>query len=88
MNEIYEEIVGMSHTYFSGRRITPDVLRTFIDRMTLAYPEHALDNDYLFSKLEAVHSITISGETLSIDDDTGHEEWFNPSTNAPLRSDM
>lgn len=87
-SNVYEEILGMSHTYFSGREIALETLWDFVKRMKLAYADKELDEQYLFNKLEAIHSVTIRGSVQSIDDVTGHEDWFNPSANVPLHREL
>ncbi|MEE9506713.1 MAG: Z1 domain-containing protein [Thermoplasmata archaeon] len=87
MDEIHNQILGMSHSYFSGREVTPDTIRGFIARMVRAYPESKLDGAWLFGKLESLHTVFI-GPASTLDDAAGHEEWFNPSTNSPLKRDF
>lgn len=87
MDKEHNEILRMSHSFLSGRAISPETIRDFIRRMSLAYPETRLDEDWLFSKLEAIHSVSI-GAVRILDDMTDHEEWFNPVTNTAGRRDI
>jgi len=88
MDEIYNMILGMSHNYLSEKEITPDILREFIERMKLAFPDKKLDEEYIFRKLEAIHYVTIEGTAKTIDDLKYHENWFNPHTNVALNRDV
>jgi len=88
MNETHDIILGMSHNYFSGRMVTPEVLGEFIERMKLAFPDKDLDEDFLFKKLESIHNIIIEGVTKTLEDHIDHEVWFNPSTNQPLNREF
>ncbi len=87
MDKAHNEIIGMSHSYFSGRNVNPDVIREFIQRMKQAYPDTKLDEAWLFSKLESIHSVFI-GTATTLDDATGHEEWFNPTTNTATKREL
>ena len=84
MNPIYEQILTMSHGHFLDRNATPELLKEFIERMQNAYPEYNIDEQYLFSKLESIHFITLTEDFISLEDAKGHEDWFNPSTNSTL----
>lgn len=88
MSQIYEEIIGMSHTFFLNRKITPESLRNFISMMKNAYDNYDIDEKELFAKLETAHSVVLSSDFRVLDDDTDHVKWFNPSTNAPLKRDF
>jgi hypothetical protein len=88
MNQVFEEIVGMSHTFFLNKQVTPDALRNFINMMKNAYSNYDIDENELFAKLETAHSVILSSDFRTLDDDTDHLEWFNPFTNAPLTRDF
>lgn len=88
MEQIYEQIVSMSHGYFENRAVTPDTIRDFIARTKSFFPEHVLDERKLFNLLEAVHSPTISDDARILDDRSGHEDWFNADTNLPIKRDF
>jgi len=88
MSQLYEEIVGMSHTFFLNKKITPESLRDFISMMINAYDNYDIDEHELFAKLETAHSVVLSSDFRALDDDTDHVEWFNPFTNAPLKRDF
>ncbi len=82
---VFDTIVQLSFPYFSEERVTPDGIRTFIVRMKAAYPNEEIDEEELFRKLESLHTITIQGSILTLDDSANHEEWFNVSTNLPTK---
>jgi len=87
MDKIHKEIIGMSHAYFATRKVTPESIYEFIDRMKKAYSSHEIDEKLLFQKLESIHYVNIGiGSTL--DDDENHEEWFNPVTNKGIKRDF
>ena len=88
MQEIYNEIVDMSHGFFRSREITPDTIRAFIAKMVIAYSDQSLDEVKLFNELEAVHAPTIKDDAKVLEDSVGHEEWFNPDTNLPLKGEL
>ena len=75
MDDIHELIIRMSSTWFDMREVTPDSIREFIERMKRAYPESALNEDYLFSRLESLHTVLIPGEP-SILEDTSDQEFL------------
>jgi hypothetical protein len=81
----FDKIVQLSYAYFADERVTPDGIKTFITRMKAAYPDEQIDENKLFIKLESIHTITIQGSMLTLDDSAGHEEWFNVSTNIPIK---
>nr|HID58985.1 endonuclease [Desulfobacterales bacterium] len=87
MDKIHNEIIKMSHSYFSEKDVTPEEIRKYIDRMKSAYPEVTLDEALLFRKLETIHSVIVGAPDV-LDDVTDHEEWFNPSTNSPITEDF
>ena len=87
MNGI-DTIVNMSYAYFALHGVTPDTINAFIVRMQLAFPEHVYDADELFRKLENIHSVTINGSTVTLEEAEGHNEWFNVSTNLPINRDF
>ncbi len=87
MHRVHEDILGMSHYYFSKREVSPKTIREFLRRMKEAYPEAELDELWLFRKLESIHSVIV-GSAATLDDKSDHEEWFNPSTNSPTSRDF
>ena len=87
MDRFHDEIVNMSHSYFLERDVTPGAIREFIDRMKLAYPDRVLDEVWLFRKMESIHSVMV-GSADVLDDWTDHEEWFNSSTDSPIKRDF
>lgn len=87
MDDIHNNIIGMSHSYFLGRDVNPDAIREFIQMMNRAYSDTEIDEAWLFNKLESIHSVSI-GTATTLDDMTGHEEWFNPATNAALKREL
>ena len=82
---VFDKIVQLSFPYFSEERVTPDGIRTFITRMKAAYPNEEIGEEELFRKLESIHTVTIQGSLLTLDDATNHEEWLNVSTNIPIK---
>ena len=88
MNDVYELIIRMSSTWFDRREVSPDSIREYIDSMKRAFPESILNEDYLFSRLESLHTVSISGDPSMLEDTSDHEEWFNPDTNAALNRDL
>ena len=87
MDDIHNEIIGMSRSHFWGRDVNPDAIREFIRMMDRAYSDTEIDEAWLFNKLESIHSVSI-GTATTLDDMTGHEEWFNPATNAALKREL
>ncbi len=81
----FDMIVQMSYAYFAYKKVTPEEINNFIARMKSAYPDEEIDQEKLFLKLESIHTITIQGGMFTLDDAEGHEEWFNVSTNMPIR---
>jgi len=78
----------MSYGYFAHNGVTPDTLKTFTSRMKEAFREQDIDEDELFRRLENIHSVTINGETITLEEAEGHDEWFNVSTNLPIQRDF
>ena len=81
----FDEIVQLSYAYFANKQVTPEQIETFIARMKAAYHGEKIDEDKLFIKLESIHTVTIQGSILTLEDSEGHEEWFNVSTNMPIK---
>ena len=84
MDKTHDEILGMSHSYFSGREVIDQEIIAFIDRMKMAYPDANLDEAWLFRKIELKRLVVI-GTATTLDDMRGHEDWFNVSINQPLK---
>ena len=87
MDKINDEILRMSHTYFSGRKATPDTIREFIEMMKRGYVDSMVDEAWLFNKLESIHSVSI-GTMTTLFDNGGHKDWFNPATNTAIHRDF
>jgi len=87
MNHL-DSIVQMSYAFFSLQSVTPESLKAFIVRMKVAFPEDNLDEEDLFRRLESIHSVSIQGSILTLEEAEGHEEWFNVSTNCPVSRDF
>lgn len=88
MDRCHSAILSMSHTYFRDLPVvTPDDIRLFIDKMKHVYPGTELDEAWLFTKLESLHAI-VTGVPDFLDNKTDHEDWFNPSTNAPIHREI
>lgn len=87
MDAINDEILKMSHPYFSERKATPDTIREFIEMMKRGYGDTLVDEAWLFNKLESIHSVSIGTVTM-LDDMTNHLEWFNPATNTATKRDL
>lgn len=88
MEQVVEQITDMSHAYFDKHAPTPETIRDFIARMKGFFAEHELDEKKLFNLLESIHSPTINEDARSLEDNSNHEEWFNPDTNLPLNRDF
>lgn len=88
MSDAYEKIVDLSYSWFATHPVTPDTIREFIGRAKGFYPDIKIDDKVLFNRLEAIHSVTIGGDVRILEDPAGHEEWFNPQTNLPLKRDF
>lgn len=88
MDDTHELIIRMSSTWFEMREVTPDSIREYISSMKRAFPQSILNEEYLFSRLESLHTVTISGDPTTLEDTSDHEEWFNPDTNAALNRDL
>lgn len=86
MNRIHEDILKISNTIFADVVVTPEDIRTFIERAKSFYPQEELNEAWLFRKLESMHSVIV-GTPDFLDNKTDHEDWFNPSANAPIRTD-
>ena len=78
-------IVNMSHSYFEDKKVTPEEIRKFIERSKSFYPEQTINENWLFQKLEAIHSVNVGAMDV-LDNNTDHIEWFNPSTNISIRN--
>lgn len=88
MDQVYEQIVNMSYSHFSMHPVTPITIRDFINRAKAFFPEYDLDEKELFNHLEAIHSVFIEDEAKILEDNSNHEEWFNPDTGRPLKRDF
>lgn len=80
-------ILSISIAYFADKDATWEEIRTFIGMMKRAYNEGPLDEAWLFRKLESLHAVVV-GTPDFLDNRTDHEDWFNPSANAPIRGDF
>jgi hypothetical protein len=87
MDTTQDQILKMSHSYFSEIKATPDTIRVFIERMKRAFGESNIDEFWLFNKLESIHSVSI-GTISTLFDNGGHEEWFNSATNTAINRDF
>ena len=83
-----ENIINLSYAYFATIPVTPETIREFIQRSRGFYPEDVIDEKDLFNKIESIHSVTIDGDANILDDSADHEEWFNPTTNLPLKREF
>jgi len=84
MDKIHESILKMSHTYFVDTNVTPEAIRIYIEGVKSLYPQADLNEAWLFRKLESLHAVIV-GTPDFLDSKTDHEDWFNPSTNTPIR---
>jgi len=82
---IHRLILSMSHAYFEDKKVTPESIREFIKRSKSFYPEQTINENWLFQKLEAIHSVNV-GTMDILDNNTDHVEWFNPYTNIPIKN--
>ncbi len=87
MDKDHNEIIKMSHAWFSDKDISPENIFKFIKMMSRGYQREDLDEDWLFRKIESIHQV-VMGDATSLDDNTGHEEWFNPSTDKGINRDF
>tara|TARA_B100000315_G_scaffold117012_1_gene107288 strand:- start:3132 stop:5936 length:2805 start_codon:yes stop_codon:yes gene_type:complete len=85
---IFDTIVRLSYAYFAEKRVTPEEINDFIDRMKSAFPGENIDKEKLFAKLESIHTVTIDKSILTLEDKEGHERWFNVSTNLPIHREF
>jgi len=85
---VLDSIVQMSYAFFALQNVTPESLKEFIARMKVAFPEQELNDEDLFRRLESIHSVSIQGSILTLEEAEGHEEWFNVSTNCPVNRDF
>lgn len=83
--EIHKLILNMSHAYFEDKKVTPEEIRKFIERSKSFYPEQPINENWLFQKLEAIHSVNV-GTMDVLDNNTDHVDWFNPYTNIPIKN--
>jgi hypothetical protein len=74
----------MSHAYLKNINVTPQEIRIFIGIMKQAFSNEDLDEEWLFRRLESIHSVRI-GTADILDDAMDHIEWFNPSTGEGLK---
>ena len=74
----------MSHAYLKNINVTPQEIRIFIGIMKQAFSNEDLDEEWLFRRLESIHSVRI-GTADILDDVMDHIEWFNPSTGEGLK---
>ena len=88
VDQIYEQIIGMSFAHFSMRPATPDTIREYVERAKDFFPEYKLDEKELFNELEARHSVFIEDDVKILEDNSDHEDWFNPDTGRPLNRDF
>ncbi len=80
-------VLGMSYSYFFDYSVvTPEDIREYIEKMKNLYPDK-LDEEWLFKKLESSNAIA-TGVPDFLDNKTDHEDWFNPSTNAPINREI
>lgn len=87
MDKVYEDILKISFTFFDGKIVTPEDIRTFIEKSKSLYPHAELNEAWLFRKLESMHAVIV-GTPDFLDSRTDHEDWFNPSANTPIRREF
>lgn len=87
MDDIHTTIIDMSYPYFKNHSVSPREIRQYIERMKKAYPNENLDEDSLFRKLEAAHTVVI-GDADVLDDSSDHLDWFNASTGSGLKREI
>ncbi|MBT5717186.1 MAG: DEAD/DEAH box helicase family protein, partial [Opitutae bacterium] len=88
IEEVYEAITAQSYGFFQNKTVTPQRLRDYIARMSRAYPECQLDEAKLFTDLDELHLISVLGDVRVIENNEGHEKWFNPDTNTGLKREI
>ena len=82
---VYDEIKSLSYGYFASKKVTPEEIEIFIKRMKLAFSDKEFDDRKLFNMLEAIHCVYVEGDMMALEDKEGHQEWFNVSTNLPIK---
>jgi len=87
MDRTHEDILKISLTYFDGKVVSPEDIRTFIEKAKFLYPHAELNEAWLFRKLESIHAVIV-GTPDFLDSRTDHEDWFNPSANTPIRREF
>jgi hypothetical protein len=88
MNEIYDDIINMSYAWFMNREVNPESLTEYINMMRNAYKDQELNENYLFTRLESIHTVSIESEAFALTDHSNHLEWFNPDTNVALNREL
>lgn len=79
-----DDIVRTAIAFFANQKVTPEGIRAFISLMKPSF-EGSIDEEKLFLKIESILTVTIEGTILTLEDAVGHEEWFNISTNMPIK---
>ena len=92
--EKIERITTTCIVYFANTDVTPEVIHEAIDMFrpdweTVILPEdESAFRAELFSSIESKFSVTINGEITQLNNDEGHQEWFNENTDAPLKREF
>lgn len=86
--ENIKKFVDMSYTYFNNLNVDSGAIKDFIKRMKAAFPDEEIDEEELFLRLESAHIVSMSTNMTSLNNKADHEDWFNVSTNRPLKRDF
>ena len=78
-----DDIVRTAIAFFANQKVTPAGIRAFINLMKPM--AGMLDEEKLFLKIESMFNVTIEGSIITLEDSIGHEDWFNVSTNLPIK---
>lgn len=79
-----DDIARTAIAFFANQKVTPEEIRAFVTLMKPAFAS-GIDEENLFLKIESILNVTIEGTILTLEDSVGHEEWFNVSTNMPIK---
>ncbi len=79
-----DDIVRTAIAFFANQKVTPEGIRSFIALMKPSFAD-SIDEEKLFLKIESMLTVTIEGTILTLEDFVGHEDWFNVSTNMPIK---
>ena len=82
-----DDVVRTAIAFFASEKVTPEGIRDFIHLIRPSLTNN-IDEEKLFLKIESVLNVTIDGTIVTLEDRTGHDEWFNVSTNIPIKREF